>query len=87
MRAALKQFPSNSMIFTMLVAVAQRSTGERQKELATEIIGAPGAPAERAKDLSESSPERDEAVSGGTAPGYSFHRAGWARGGSGEAEG
>ncbi len=44
MRAALKQFPSNSMIFTMLVAVAQRSTGERQKELATEIIGAPGAP-------------------------------------------
>ena len=44
MRAALKQFPTNSMIYTMLVAVAQRSTGERQKELATEIINAPGAP-------------------------------------------
>ncbi len=28
----------------MLVAVAQRSTGERQKELATEIANAPGAP-------------------------------------------
>ena len=45
MRGALKQFPTNSMIFTMLVAVAQRSTGERQKQLATEIIVAPGAPA------------------------------------------
>ena len=45
MRAALKQFPSSSLICTMLVAVAQRSTGERQKELATEIINAPGAPA------------------------------------------
>jgi len=44
MRSALKQFPTNSMIFTMLVAVAQRSTGERQKELATEIIDVPGAP-------------------------------------------
>jgi thiol-disulfide isomerase/thioredoxin len=44
MRSALKQFPTNSMIFTMLAAVAQRSTGERQKELATEIINAPGAP-------------------------------------------
>lgn len=44
MRAALKQFPTNSMIYTMLVAVAQRSTGERQKELATEILNAPGAP-------------------------------------------
>jgi thiol-disulfide isomerase/thioredoxin len=44
MRAALKQFPTNSMIYTMLVAVAQRSTGERQKELATEVISAPDAP-------------------------------------------
>jgi thiol-disulfide isomerase/thioredoxin len=44
MRAALKQFPGNSMIYTMLVAVAQRSTAERQKELATEIVNAPGAP-------------------------------------------
>lgn len=44
MRVALKQFPSSSMIYTMLVAVAQRSTGERQKELATEIMNASGAP-------------------------------------------
>lgn len=44
MRAALKQFPNSSMIYTMLVAVAQRSSGERQKELATEILSAPGAP-------------------------------------------
>lgn len=44
MRAALKQFPTNSMIYTMLVAVAQRSTGERQKALASEIINTPGAP-------------------------------------------
>jgi thiol-disulfide isomerase/thioredoxin len=44
MRAVLKQFPTNSMIYTMLVAVAQRSTGDRQKELATEVIKAPGAP-------------------------------------------
>ena len=45
MRAALKQFPTNSLIYTMLVAVAERSTGERRKDLATEIINAPGAPA------------------------------------------
>jgi len=44
MRAALKQFPTNSMIFTMLAAVAERSTGDRQKELANEILSAPGAP-------------------------------------------
>jgi thiol-disulfide isomerase/thioredoxin len=44
MRAALKQFPTNSMIYTMLTAVAQRSTGERQRELATEIVNMPGAP-------------------------------------------
>jgi thiol-disulfide isomerase/thioredoxin len=44
MRAALKQFPTNSFIYTMLVSVAQRSTGDRRKELATEIINAPGAP-------------------------------------------
>jgi thiol-disulfide isomerase/thioredoxin len=44
MRSALKQFPSSSVIYTRLVAVAQRSTGERQKELATEISNAPGAP-------------------------------------------
>jgi thiol-disulfide isomerase/thioredoxin len=52
MRSALKQFPTNSMIYTMLVAVAQRSTGERQKELATEISNAPGAPP-GAKTLAE----------------------------------
>ncbi|HTD85716.1 MAG TPA: TlpA disulfide reductase family protein, partial [Candidatus Binatia bacterium] len=44
MRAALKQFPTNSMIYTFLVAVAQRSTGMRQTELATDIINAPCAP-------------------------------------------
>jgi len=44
MRSGLKQFPTNSMIYTMLIGVAQRSTGERQKELATEILGAQGAP-------------------------------------------
>lgn len=44
MRAALKQFPTNSMIYTLLVVVAQGSTGERQKELVTEIINAPGSP-------------------------------------------
>lgn len=45
MRRALKEFPTNSMIYTMFVAVAQRSQGERQRELANEIIAAPGAPA------------------------------------------
>jgi thiol-disulfide isomerase/thioredoxin len=44
MRAALKQFPTNSLIYTMLVGVAQRSKAERLKELATEIVNAPGAP-------------------------------------------
>jgi len=44
MRAALKRFPTNSMIYTMLVAIAQRSTGDRQKELASEVIKAPGSP-------------------------------------------
>ena len=52
MRSALKQFPTNSLLYTMLVGVAQRSTGERQKELATEIINAPGAPP-GAKTLAE----------------------------------
>jgi thiol-disulfide isomerase/thioredoxin len=44
LRAALKQFPTNSLIYTMLIALADRSTSERQKELATDIINAPGAP-------------------------------------------
>jgi thiol-disulfide isomerase/thioredoxin len=52
MRAALKQFPASSMIYTMLVAVAQRSQGERQRELAREILAAPGAPP-GAKTLAE----------------------------------
>ncbi len=43
-RAALKQFPTNGMIFTMLAAVAQRSKPEQQKQIATEIINAEGAP-------------------------------------------
>ena len=43
-RAALKQFPTNSMIYTMLVAFAQRSDGDWQRELATDILNAPGAP-------------------------------------------
>jgi peroxiredoxin len=51
-RSALKQFPTNSMIYTMLVAVAQRSPPERQHELAQEIRDAPGAPA-GAKALAE----------------------------------
>jgi peroxiredoxin len=45
MRGALKQFPTNSMIYTMLVAIAQRSQGERRTTLARDIINAPGAPA------------------------------------------
>lgn len=44
-RAALKQFPTNSMLFTMLVAAAQRSQPERQHLLAQEIKNSPGAPA------------------------------------------
>lgn len=44
MRAALKQFPTNSIIYTMLVAVAQRADPARQRELAQEIRDAPGAP-------------------------------------------
>lgn len=44
LRAALKRFPTNAMIYTMLVAIAERSPGARQKQLATEISNAPGAP-------------------------------------------
>jgi hypothetical protein len=51
-RAALKQFPTNSLLYTMLVAVAQRSAPERQQQLAKEIRDAPGAPA-GAKTLAE----------------------------------
>jgi peroxiredoxin len=52
MRAALKQFPTNSMVYTMMVAVAQRSPPPRQQEMAKEIVAAPGAPA-GAKTLAE----------------------------------
>jgi thiol-disulfide isomerase/thioredoxin len=44
MRAALKQFPTNSLIYTMLLHVAQGSEAGRQKELATEILNSPNAP-------------------------------------------
>ena len=44
-RSALRQFPSNTMLHTFLVATADRARGERRKELATEVIQAPGAPA------------------------------------------
>ena len=43
-RAALKQFPTNSLIYTMLVGFAQQSEPGRQKELATEILNTPNAP-------------------------------------------
>jgi len=45
MRSALKQFPTNSMIYTMLISIAQGATGDRQKDLANEILSSPGAPA------------------------------------------
>lgn len=44
-QAALRQFPTNAMLYTMLVAVAQRSSGDVQHKLALEILSAPGAPA------------------------------------------
>src|SRR5262249_9116452 len=52
MQSALKQFPTNNLIYAMLVAVAQRSAPERQQQLAKEIREAPGAPA-GAKTLAE----------------------------------
>jgi peroxiredoxin len=51
-RAALKQFPTNTLLYTGLVAMADRAKGERQKVMAGEIIQAPGAPA-GAKTLAE----------------------------------
>jgi hypothetical protein len=42
-RAARKQFPKNSLIYTTLLSAAQRSKGERQKELATEVLNSPDA--------------------------------------------
>ena len=41
---ALKQFPTNSMVYTMLVSLAQRADRDRQKALAKDILNAPGAP-------------------------------------------
>lgn len=42
-RAALKRFPKNSLSYTTLLSAAQRSKGDRQKELATEILNTPDA--------------------------------------------
>jgi peroxiredoxin len=50
--AALKTFPTNLMLYTMLVSVADRSPGERKRELATKVLNAPGAPA-AAKTLAQ----------------------------------
>src|SRR5258708_16415553 len=44
LRLALKEFPTNSMLYTMAVALAQRSEGKRQREMVNEVINAPGAP-------------------------------------------
>jgi thiol-disulfide isomerase/thioredoxin len=44
MRAALKQFPTNAMLYTLLVAAAQQAKGEQQKEMATELLNAAAAP-------------------------------------------
>ena len=43
-RAALAQFPSNSIVYTALVVDAKRAKGDRKRELLTEILNAPGAP-------------------------------------------
>jgi thiol-disulfide isomerase/thioredoxin len=50
--AALKQFLTNSMLWTMLIAQVQRSDGEQQKELAKRILNAPSAPSS-AKTLAD----------------------------------
>jgi len=42
--AALKLFPTNSSLYTMLISVADRSQGERKRELATKVLDAAGAP-------------------------------------------
>jgi peroxiredoxin len=52
MRSALSQFPSNSMIYTMLVAMAERAKDDQRKELANEILQASAAPP-GAKTLAE----------------------------------
>lgn len=43
---ASRLFPTNGMIYTMLVAIAQRSPEKQRKELATVVIGSKGAPEE-----------------------------------------
>jgi thiol-disulfide isomerase/thioredoxin len=44
MRAALKQFPTNAMLFTMLVSAAEQAKGEARKEMAQELMASPNAP-------------------------------------------
>ncbi len=46
LNAALKQFPTNAEVYARLVAVADRSKPERQKELAEEVLQATNAPPE-----------------------------------------
>ena len=50
--AALERFPTNSTLYLMLVSIADRSQGERKRQLATKVLNAPGAP-RALKTLSE----------------------------------
>jgi peroxiredoxin len=43
-KAALKQFPTNTMLWKTLLSHVSSSEGEQQKELAKEILNAPSAP-------------------------------------------
>ena len=45
MKIALKHFPTNALLYTMLVSAAQGASGEQQKAMANEILKAEGAPA------------------------------------------
>ena len=42
-REVIRQFPKNSRGYTLLLAIAERAKGERQKELAREILALDGA--------------------------------------------
>jgi peroxiredoxin len=44
-RSALKRFPTNAFVYTMLTAMAERAPAERKVQIAQEIVEAPGAPA------------------------------------------
>src|SRR6185436_4252335 len=44
MRGALKLFPTNTMLYTMIIAAAEHAEGAKKKELARDVINAPGAP-------------------------------------------